>query len=211
MLSVESQTQLVAMQLCWSIASAIRPATSPRGHQTMTLHFSTRPTEARLQEWCLRAHLLRAPLYRHPSVWKAYLENQNFWCRGRFPVPALREYPEMSLDLISVLKKYQDEPKLGSISRQVLQFVEGTQCKFLQSPGPGQSSRSVVRMYEIRKGLNGFHSNAFVGLQESIESLNQRDVTVHLSVIETEKGVVSVWLVDEASPPLAIVLAKFQT
>jgi hypothetical protein len=81
----------------------------------------------------------------------------------------------------------------------------------LQSPGPGQSSLAVVRMYEIRKSLRNFRKSAFIGLDESIESLRKRDVNVHLSAIETEKGVVSLWLTDESSPPVAIVIARFES
>jgi hypothetical protein len=55
-----------------------------------------------------------------------------------------------------------------------------------------------------------FKSDAFVGLSESLRSLSEHDVTVHLSAIETQKGIVSVWLADERGPPVAIVIARFQ-
>jgi hypothetical protein len=116
----------------------------------------------------------------------------------------------MNISPIDVLRNYRDESKLGSVARQALQFLEGTQCKFLQSSGSGQSSLSVVRMYEIRMSLKKFQRNAFIGLEESIESLRQRDVNVHLSAIETEKGVISLWLTDKSSPPVGVVIAKFE-
>ena len=118
---------------------------------------------------------------------------------------------EMNIDPINTLRSYRDEPNLGAIARQALQFIEGAQSRVLQSPGPGQSSLAVVRMYEIRKSLRKFQQNAFVGLDESIESLRKRDVNVHLSAIETEKGVVSLWLTDESSPPVGIVIARFES
>jgi hypothetical protein len=107
------------------------------------------------------------------------------------------------------LRRYDNDAKLGSVFTEALQFVEGSEFKFLQSSGPGQSSRSVVRMYKIRMGLPNFKRYAFVGLEESIKSPSEREITVHLSVIETEKGVISLWLADSLGPPLGIVIAKF--
>ena len=37
-------------------------------------------------------------------------------------------------------------------------------------------------------GLEKFKRDAFMGLDESIEALSEREVTDHLSVIEMEKG-----------------------
>jgi hypothetical protein len=64
-------------------------------------------------------------------------------------------------------------------------------------------------MYKIRMSLEKFKTDAFIGLEESIKSLSESEVTVHLSVIETEKGVISVWLEDRPGPPVGIVIAKF--
>jgi hypothetical protein len=116
----------------------------------------------------------------------------------------------MTINPINILRRHQDEPKLGAVAREALAFLEGAQCRFLQSPGPGQSASSVIRMYEIRRSLKKFKESAFLGLQESIDSLREHDVTVHLSAIETEKGIVSLWLQNESSPPVAIVIAKFE-
>jgi hypothetical protein len=115
----------------------------------------------------------------------------------------------MNINPIDVLRKHQGEPALGPVVKQALQFLEGAKFKFLQSSGPGQSSLSVVRMYEVRKGLKRFQRNAFLGLEESIESLRKRDINVHLSAIETEKGVISIWLTDDVSPPVGVVIVKF--
>jgi len=117
----------------------------------------------------------------------------------------------MSIDPVNVLRKHQHDPELGVVAKQALQFLDGAECKFLQSPGPGQSSLAVVRMYEIRKSLKRFQRSAFIGLEESIRSLGERDVNVHLSVIETEKGVVSIWLANESSRPVGIIVAKFES
>jgi hypothetical protein len=116
----------------------------------------------------------------------------------------------MKVDPINTLRSYQDEPNLGAIAKQALQFIGGAQSRVLQSPGPGQSSLAVVRMYEIRKSQRKFQQSAFIGLDESIKSLRKRDVNVHLSAIETERGVVSLWLTDELSPPVSIVIARFE-
>jgi hypothetical protein len=115
----------------------------------------------------------------------------------------------MNVDPIDILRRYENDAKLGNVAREALQFVEGSEFKFLQSLGPGQSSHSVVRMYKIRMGLAKFKRDAFFGLEETIKVLNEQEVTVHLSVIETEKGVISLWLVDSSAPPAGIVIAKF--
>ncbi|MGB9330140.1 MAG: hypothetical protein WCB10_05170 [Steroidobacteraceae bacterium] len=117
----------------------------------------------------------------------------------------------MNVDPIAILRRYENDPKLGAVAREALQFIEGSEFRFQQSPGPGQSSHSIVRMYKIRMHLPKFKRDAFIGLEESIKSLSEHEITVHLSVIETEKGVVSVWLADSSGPPLGIVIAKFVT
>jgi hypothetical protein len=113
----------------------------------------------------------------------------------------------MTSDLIDVLRKSQDEPGLGSIAKEALHFVEGAQHKFLQAAQKGQPSVSVAQMYELRK--RHCKLSAFIGLDESIQSLQQRDVTVRLAIIETDKGFVSIWLADESRPPMGIVIAQF--
>jgi hypothetical protein len=114
----------------------------------------------------------------------------------------------MSLDAMEFLRRWQDEPTLGPIARQAVRFLDGLEYNVLQSPGAGQSSFSVAKMYEIRKRLKGFKTDAFSGLQESIASLQRQDVKVHLCLIETGKGLISIWFTDESNPPLGIVLAR---
>jgi hypothetical protein len=117
----------------------------------------------------------------------------------------------MSIDAIGVLRRHQADARLGAIAAQALQFIDGSPYKVLHTPGSGESSLSIVRMWEIRRSLKGFNHSAFVGLEESLACLRERDVAVHLAVIETERGLVSLWVVDEANPPLAIIIAKFAT
>lgn len=116
----------------------------------------------------------------------------------------------MNGDAIEVLRRHQDDSKLGMIAKEALRFVEGAKCKFLQADGPGQSSFAVVRMYEIRRSLKKFKPDAFIGLMESIESLRECDVNVHLSVVETELGVISLWLTRQPDSLLGIVISKFE-
>jgi hypothetical protein len=66
-------------------------------------------------------------------------------------------------------------------------------------------------MYKIRRSLPKFNHNAFVGLSEAIESVSERDVNVHLAVIETEKGLISLWLASASGVPIAIVTAKYES
>jgi hypothetical protein len=98
------------------------------------------------------------------------------------------ECPKMDVDPFDILKRSENDAKLGAIAKEALRFVGEAEYKVLQTPGPGQSSSSVVRMYKVRMGLEKFKRDAFMGLDESIEALSEREVTVHLSVIEMEKG-----------------------
>jgi hypothetical protein len=68
---------------------------------------------------------------------------------------------------------------------------------------------SVERLYRIRMGLDKFNKDAFIGLDESMDSLGERDVEVHLLAIETERGIVSVWMTDASSPPVGVIIARF--
>jgi hypothetical protein len=115
----------------------------------------------------------------------------------------------MSFDLINILKAHQSEKKLGAIAKEALKFIDGAVIKSWQSPGVGQSSLSVANMYKIRMKHKTQKPEAFLGLEESISSLTANDLTVHLSVIETSHGVVSVWLLDGQGPPVGIVVGKF--
>jgi len=58
-------------------------------------------------------------------------------------------------------------------------------------------------------GLKKFRKDAFIGLEESIEVLSEREVIVQLSVIETDEGVILVWLADIVAAPVGIVIARF--
>jgi hypothetical protein len=115
----------------------------------------------------------------------------------------------MSDHLLNILAANQNDEKLGTVAKEALEFVKGTTVKSWQSPGTGQSSLSVANIYKIRMKHETYRPEAFLGLEDSISSLAAKDVTVHLSVIETEQGLVSVWLVDDQSPPVGIIVGKF--
>lgn len=115
----------------------------------------------------------------------------------------------MDIDLFDLLKRSEYDVKLGPVAEEALRFVGAAEYKILKTPGPGQSSFSVVRMYRVRMGLERFDRDAFVGLDESIEVLSEREVTVNLSVIEMEKGIISIWLSNSSGRPVGIVIAKF--
>ena len=117
----------------------------------------------------------------------------------------------MSVDLLNILAASRHNKKLGSVAKEALEFVKGTTVKYWRSPGTGHSSLSIANIYRIRMGLETYRPEAFLGLEDSISSLTAKDVMVHLSVIETEQGVVSIWLVDDQSPPVGIVIGKFLT
>jgi hypothetical protein len=115
----------------------------------------------------------------------------------------------MKIEPFDVLKRAVSDRKLGLIAEEAIRFVGDDHYQARRSSGSGQSSVSIVRMYKVRMGLVNFRASAFVGLDETIETLGQQEVTVHLSVIETERGVISLWLADPLGPPLGIVIAKF--
>jgi hypothetical protein len=115
----------------------------------------------------------------------------------------------MNPDPIGILKMYQDDPKLGALAKQALRFVEGDSYTVLQSSGQGQLPRWVASMWEIRMSIPKFKREAFSGLEEAIASLRATDVNVHLSVIETAKGLISVWLADKTHVPVGIIIAKY--
>jgi len=115
----------------------------------------------------------------------------------------------MNYDLKTHLEAHQNDEKLGAIVRETLEFIKGASVKSWQSPGTGQSSFSVARMYKVRMKQKTYRPEAFIGIEESVSSLSIRDITVHLSVIETDQGVVSVWLTDDQGPPIGIVVGKF--
>jgi hypothetical protein len=48
----------------------------------------------------------------------------------------------------------------------------------------------------------------FTGLEESIECLSRHDVTVHLCVVESENGVIALWLTDHSNVPVGVVVIK---
>jgi hypothetical protein len=107
------------------------------------------------------------------------------------------------------LTRYQHDDKLVNVAKEALRFVAGSEINIQQSGGAGQSSFGVVRMYKVRMGLEKFRREAFVGLDESLKVLGECDIVVHLSVIQTKSGVISIWLPDEEGPPVGIIIANF--
>lgn len=122
---------------------------------------------------------------------------------------SVHRHRRMNPDPIGILKMYQDDPKLGALAKQALRFVEGDSYTVLQSPGQGQLPRWVASMWEIRMSFPKFKREAFSGLEEAIALLRATDVNVHLSVIETAKGLISVWLADKTHVPVGIIIAKY--
>lgn len=118
---------------------------------------------------------------------------------------------EMIEKPVELLTRWSSDPEIGPVIKQVLKFLEGSKYKQLQSPGKGQSSLGVARMYDVRQGLSNFKAHAFVGLSEAIKRLKSQDVVVHLCVLETDRGLVSIWVDEKQERPLAVVLAIYQT
>lgn len=117
----------------------------------------------------------------------------------------------MNNDLIDILKTHQSDRALGKVAQKALAFIQGSTAKSWKSPGTGESSLSVANTYKIRIKHKTHQPEAFFGLEESILSLTATEVMVHLSVAETDQGVVSVWLADDRITPVAIVVGKFPT
>lgn len=51
----------------------------------------------------------------------------------------------MEIDLLHILRRSENDAKLGAVAKEALQFVGGA-YKILQTPGPGRASSSVARM-----------------------------------------------------------------
>lgn len=66
-------------------------------------------------------------------------------------------------------------------------------------------------MYKVRMSLPKFKRSAFIGLDESIESLGKRDQIVHLAVIETEGALISLWIAEASGKLVAIVAGRFNS
>jgi hypothetical protein len=132
---------------------------------------------------------------------------QEYLVEGPYRVRPLHRYLDMSADPIEVLRNRQNDSRLGPIVREALKFLRGAEFVFHQSPRRGQSSLSVARMYSIR--MKRIMKPGIVGLEESIRSLEQREITVCLSVVETEKGLISVWLEKDSAKLIAVVVMKF--
>jgi hypothetical protein len=115
----------------------------------------------------------------------------------------------MNYDLIKLLEAHRNDEGLGPIINEAIEFARDASVKWWRSPGTGQPSFSVAKTYRTRIGNKKYKKEAFSGMEESILSLAAKDVTVHLSVIETDKGVVSVWLENEHGPPVGIVIGRF--
>jgi hypothetical protein len=77
-----------------------------------------------------------------------------------------------------------------------------------QPSGGGQSSFDIAETYRLRMSLDKFKKENFSGLEESIECLSRDDVTVHLCVVESENGVIALWLTDHSSVPVSVVVIK---
>jgi hypothetical protein len=99
----------------------------------------------------------------------------------------------MNEALIDFLKAHQADRQLGHVVKQALLLIESAPIKSWDSPGDGQSSHSLAKTYQIRMSHKTYSPERFLGLEESISTLKEDDVLVHLSVIETEKNLISIW------------------
>ena len=48
------------------------------------------------------------------------------------------ECPKMDVDPFDILKRSENDAKLGAIAKEALRFVGEAEYKVLQTPGPGQ-------------------------------------------------------------------------
>jgi len=115
----------------------------------------------------------------------------------------------MSNDLIKILESHQNDQLLGSLAKEAVEFIRGSTIKYSRSSGSGHSSLSIAKIYKLRLKRKTKRPGAVLGLEESISSLSAQDVTVYLSHIETDRGIVAIWLSEDQSNLAAIVLLNF--
>lgn len=114
----------------------------------------------------------------------------------------------MTNELINILKNCATGHGVDQIAKLALKFIESADDKSFHLSGPGQSSLSIAKIYKIRMKHKTFRPEAFEGLEQSIEALDAKDVIVRLAAVETDKGVVSVWLNGD-DEPVGIVVGKY--
>jgi hypothetical protein len=74
--------------------------------------------------------------------------------------------------------------------------------------GAGQSAKEVAELHAFRRSVGYYKPGSAVGLEHAIESLNGMPGRVHLGVIETDRGVISMWLDDQNALVGIIVVRK---
>jgi hypothetical protein len=114
----------------------------------------------------------------------------------------------MSDDLIKIIATLLDDPRWGAVAEEALRFIDASPLNSQHSATQGQSSTAVAEMYKLRKKIGNIEDGTICGLDETIASLGEQDVEVRLGVIETDRGWVALWLVDDQNYPAGIMILK---
>lgn len=114
----------------------------------------------------------------------------------------------MKEKLIDILEKYSGDAVFGKIAQEALSLAKGASAIVRQSSSAGLASFGIARMYRVRMGLEKFRPDCFIGLEQSISSLEADNIDLGLWVVEAEEALVSVWLSSSNSRLVGLVIAK---
>ena len=89
---------------------------------------------------------------------------------------------------------------LRAIIVEVLEFLKSVTIMEERGPrGSGQPAKQVSELHAFRRRSNYYKAGAIVGLDETIVSLERMEGNVRLGVIETDHGIVALWLNEQGS------------
>jgi hypothetical protein len=110
---------------------------------------------------------------------------------------------------ISVLKDHLSDPTWAALAREALHLIDGSTVKSAHTATQGQPSSEVAETHEVRKKIGYYNKKYVLGLDETIAALRSRETEVRLSVVETDQGIVALWL-DNQDSPCGITVLKFK-
>src|SRR5690242_14019106 len=94
--------------------------------------------------------------------------------------------PQRLLDILRACR----EGRLSAAAQEALDFIERADIPQFTWSNETERSTWIAEIWEIRRSSPKFKRDAFVGLDESIDSLGANEVAVRHALVETGKGLV---------------------
>jgi hypothetical protein len=117
----------------------------------------------------------------------------------------------MDFQPFDTLKRSETDAKFGALAKQALHLLGSDDYTIHGNPsGPGNSSFEIADTYRVRMSGSNFPIEKWSGLVESLEALRERDVIVHLCMIQTRNGFVILWLSHDFQTPVGIMIANLR-